>query len=138
MNTTALALYRNTTGSTYVKIGYTTDASVEYSHSPRETTNKDSAGWQEFCEGVRGGTYTATFFYEDGATEGLNEWIDVLDGADRGAEKVRFSTEASGEMYVEGDSYITSISWNSPGAEDTVSCTVSGTFTAAITKATHV
>jgi hypothetical protein len=54
MNGTKLRLYADQAGgTTYTAIGNSLDVTFNAAHSPRETTNQDSAGFADFLEGKR-------------------------------------------------------------------------------------
>lgn len=119
MNGTKLRLYVDQAGgSTYTAVGSSLDATINFTHSPRETTNQDSLGWATFLEGKRG--YTIDFnalHTEDGANNFI-DWYDTLASSTlRGNVTFKFSTATSGDVTLTGAGYITSLVNASGGVE---------------------
>lgn len=132
INSTAMAVYVNTTGTTYVKIAYSTDASISISSSLRDITTKDSFAWREVLPGLRSATISISALYEmQAATQGVHATTKPLWGAldGRTSLTVRFMTAVTGDQYFTVTGYISSLELNSPGLEDngTYSCTIEAT-----------
>lgn len=131
INTTSFALYH---GATPTKIAHSTGASISLSHDPRDITTKDSAGWTELLEGIRGW---------EGSIEGLHAMDDVA-GANilynavlnRTALSVVFTTNVTGDKKFSGTVYLTSCELGAPGQEDNATYNASFTGTGAITVTT--
>ena len=82
INSTAMAVYVNTTGTTYVKIAYSTDASISISSDMRDITTKDSSAWREVLPGLRSATISISALYEmQAATQGVHATTKPLWGA---------------------------------------------------------
>lgn len=132
VNSTAMAVYINTTGTTYVKIAYATDASISISSDMRDITTKDSAAWREVLPGLRSATISISALYEmQASTQGVHATTKPLWGAldGRTSVTVRFMTAVTGDQYFTVTGYISSLELNSPGNEDnaTYSCTIEAT-----------
>lgn len=132
VNTTDFALYLGSDGSE-TKIAHTTDASLSISHSPREITSKDSAGNQEFLEGLRGATGSASFFFIGDASSAysLHDFITQC-YVNRSTIHGMWKTSDATDLSFEADLYITSIEVSSSAAEDNVTVSVSFQVTGAI------
>ena len=132
VNSTDFALYLGASGSE-TQIAHTTDASISISHSPREITSKDSAGWQEFLEGIRGATGSASFFFigDASAAYSLHDFYTQCI-TNRTTIHAIYQTSDSADITFEGDVYLSSVEISSPAAEDNVTVSISFTFTGAI------
>lgn len=126
VNSTLLSIY---VGGT--KINHSNDASFDFTHAVRDVTTKDSGGYQENLEGLRSFTFSASGFHAFDATYGPDEMDDVITG--RTAATIRYSTEVSGDTYYEGSCYMTSLSCNSPGQEETATWSAEFTGTGTLT-----
>lgn len=130
INSTVLGVY--VLDSTYKIIGHMTDASFSFSHEPRDITTKDSAGYRALLEGLRSWTMSSSNLTAFDATYG----IDSLRTAAlaRTQLTLRWGTQVSGDDYIQGTAYISSLEESSPGAEDnaTFSVTFEGTGTPTI------
>lgn len=133
INTTALVLQvRTSTGpDVYTTVAHSQDASLSLSHDVRDITTKDSAGWAEFLEGLRGAEMSISGLYAYDDTQGADYLADVL--IDRTTVRVRFTTAVTGDKYYLATGYITSCELSSPGAEDTATYSASVKITGAIT-----
>ena len=129
VNSTLFALYAG--DGTYTKIAHSTDASISFSHEPRDITSKDSAGYRQLLEGLRSWSASGSFLVALDATYGYEElyaaWVA------RSVLTVRFSTQVSGDQYYQGTAYISSLELSSPGAEDNATFSLSLEGTGALT-----
>ena len=133
VNSTLFALYVDV-ASTNTKIGYSTDASVSISHSPRDISSKDSNGWMEQLEGQLSFTASVSgHFAFDAAYSALDIEAAVLN---RTTLDIVFSTEESGDTFYSGTAYVDSFEIDSSGVEDNVSYSISFTGTGALTSGT--
>lgn len=125
VNSTIFGIY--VLDSTYKIIGHMTDASFSFSHEPRDITTKDSAGYRQLLEGLRSWSMSSSNLFAFDATYGALDLRDDIIA--RTAVTLRWMTNVSGDEYVQGSAYITSLEENSPGAEDnaTFSVTFEGT-----------
>lgn len=131
INSTLMGLY--VLDSTYKKIGHSTDASISFSHEPRDITTKDSAGYRELLEGLRSWTASGSFLLAYDATYGFEELYEAWEA--RTKLTIRFTTAVSGDEYYQGACYISSLEASSPAAEDNVSFSISLEGTGQITDA---
>ena len=99
-----------------VVIAELTGAKLGNQHSPRDTTNKGSAGWGEKLEGLRTWNMSASAMYiPNGSFSTL--WA-AFNG--RTALTVRWTSTAASDDYYEGSAYLGNLDLDSPGAEDNV------------------
>jgi hypothetical protein len=119
MNGTKLRLYVDQAGgSTYTAVGNSLDATLNYTHSPRETTNQDSAGNASFLEGKRSYTIDFNALHSEDGTNRFILWYDTLASSTlRGLVTFKFATATSGDVTLTGSGYITSLVNASGGAE---------------------
>jgi len=122
-------------GSTYDIIGRATSASLSVSMETRDTTTKDSAGWQENLEGLKSWslsgdglvTYSITGDYDT-----PEDLFTLL--SNRTLVKVKFGSETSGEIDYTGDAYLVSYEQEA-GVEENVTYSFSFTGTGTLTQA---
>jgi TP901-1 family phage major tail protein len=122
-------------GTTYDIIGRATSASLSVSMETRDTTTKDSAGWQENLEGLKSWslsgdglvTYSITGDYDT-----PDELFTLL--SNRTLVKVKFGSETSGEIDYTGDAYLVSYEQEA-GVEENVTYSFSFTGTGVLTQA---
>jgi len=122
-------------GTSYDIIGRATSASLSVSMETRETTTKDSAGWQENLEGLKSWslsgdglvTYSITGDYDT-----PDDLFTLLNN--RTLVKVKFGSATSGEIDYTGDAYLVSYEQEA-GVEENVTYSFSFTGTGALTQA---
>ena len=122
-------------GTTYDIIGRATSASLSVSMETRDTTTKDSAGWQENLEGLKSWslsgdglvTYSITGDYDT-----PDDLFTLL--SNRTLVKVKFGSETSGEIDYTGDAYLVSYEQEA-GVEENVTYSFSFTGTGTLTQA---
>ena len=122
-------------GTTYDIIGRATSASLSVSMETRDTTTKDSAGWQENLEGLKSWslsgdglvTYSITGDYDT-----PDDLFTLLNN--RTLVKVKFGSATSGEIDYTGDAYLVSYEQEA-GVEENVTYSFSFTGTGALTQA---
>jgi predicted secreted protein len=112
-----------------------TTASIELSVDLPDATTKDSAGWSEFFAGVRGFTLSSDGLvdYATDAKVETDELVALLIA--RTAVAVEFSTATSGDMKLNGNAFITSIS-QTADMESPAGFSVSFQGTGALTQST--
>jgi predicted secreted protein len=112
-----------------------TTASLELSVDLPDATTKDSAGWSEFFAGVRGFTLSSDGLvdYATDAKVETDELVALLIA--RSAVAVEFSTATSGDMKLNGNAFITSIS-QTADMESPAGFSVSFQGTGALTQST--
>jgi len=122
-------------GTSYDIIGRATSASLSVSMETRDTTTKDSAGWQENLEGLKSWslsgdglvTYSITGDYDT-----PDDLFTLLNN--RTLVKVKFGSATSGEIDYTGDAYLVSYEQEA-GVEENVTYSFSFTGTGALTQA---
>ena len=122
-------------GTSYDIIGRATSASLSVSMETRETTTKDSAGWQENLEGLKSWslsgdglvTYSITGDYDT-----PDDLFTLLNS--RTLVKVKFGSATSGEIDYTGDAYLVSYEQEA-GVEENVTYSFSFTGTGTLTQA---
>jgi TP901-1 family phage major tail protein len=122
-------------GTTYDIIGRATSASLSVSMETRDTTNKDSAGWQENLEGLKSWSLSG-----DGlVTYSISGDYDTPDDlftllSNRTLVKVKFGSETSGEIDYTGNAYLVSYEQEA-GVEENVTYSFGFTGTGVLTQA---
>ena len=133
INTTLLAIY---TGSgTGTKITHLNDCSLTMNHSPRNVSTKDSAGWEEFLEGMRSWEMSASGLLSWDATNAPDDLFTTNINT-RTAVTVLFTTAVTGDIVYSGSAWATNLEQSSPGQEETATFSMSFQGTGALTKAT--
>jgi TP901-1 family phage major tail protein len=122
-------------GTTYDIIGRATSASLSVSMETRDTTNKDSAGWQENLEGLKSWSLSG-----DGlVTYSISGDYDTPDDlftllSNRTLVKVKFGSATSGEIDYTGNAYLVSYEQEA-GVEENVTYSFGFTGTGVLTQA---
>ena len=122
-------------GTTYDIIGRATSASLSVSMETRDTTNKDSAGWQENLEGLKSWSLSG-----DGlVTYSISGDYDTPDDlftllSNRTLVKVKFGSATTGEIDYTGDAYLVSYEQEA-GVEENVTYSFGFTGTGVLTQA---
>ena len=122
-------------GTTYDIIGRATSASLSTSMEVRDTTTKDSAGWQENLEGLKAWSLSG----DELVTYSISGDYDTPDDlftllSNRTKVKVKFGSATSGEVDYTGDAYLTSYEQEA-GVEENVSFSFGFTGTGVLTQA---
>ena len=139
INGTLMRLYLDqAAGSSYAVIGYSMDATVNYTQSPRETTNQSSSGHASFLEGKRAATIDFNMLHgEDGAH---NFWINLatmIDNTLRAKVTGKITTAVTGDKVGSFTGYLTSLSLSTGGPEGNVTASGSIQLTGPIVVATN-
>ena len=136
MNSTDVVIQISEDGGTsYDIIGRATSASLSVSMETRDTTNKDSAGWQENLEGLKSWSLSG-----DGlVTYSISGDYDTPDDlftllSNRTLVKVKFGSATSGEIDYTGDAYLVSYEQEA-GVEENVTYSFGFTGTGVLTQA---
>lgn len=136
MNSTDVVIQISEDGGTsYDIIGRATSASLSVSMETRDTTNKDSAGWQENLEGLKAWSLSG-----DGlVTYSISGDYDTPDDlftllSNRTLVKVKFGSATSGEVDYTGDAYLVSYEQEA-GVEENVTYSFGFTGTGVLTQA---
>ena len=122
-------------------IAYSTNATINMNHSPRSTTNKESAGWEENMEGLRNWDVSCDALYAwlDPAGSAIsNETLsEIFTGylATRASFTLTFGVTSSGpgDTKYTGTAWLTSASLTAP-LEDTATFSVSFQGSGALTQ----
>jgi len=117
-------------------IAYSTNATINMNHSPRSTTNKESAGWEENMEGLRNWDVSVDALYAwmqpDGNPISNETLSEIFTGymATRAKFSLTFGVTTTNQHDTKytGDAWLTSASLTAP-LEDTAtfSCSFQGT-----------
>jgi TP901-1 family phage major tail protein len=123
-------------GTTYDIIGRATSASLSVSMETRDTTTKDSSGWQENLEGLKSwslsGDGLVTYSISDANYDTPDDLFTML--ANRTAVKVKFGSTTSTEIDYTGDAFLVSYEQEA-GVEENVTYSFSFTGTSTLTQA---
>ena len=122
-------------GTTYDIIGRATSASLSVSMETRDTTTKDSAGWQENLEGLKSWSLSGdglVTYSIAGDYETPDDLFTLL--SNRTLVKVKFGSATSGEIDYTGDAYLVSYEQEA-GVEENVTYSFGFTGTGVLTQA---
>lgn len=133
INTTLLAIFTGSGAGT--KITHLNDCSFTTNHSPRNVSTKDSAGWEEFLEGMRSWEMSASGLLSWDAANAPDD-LFTANIATRTLVTVLFTTNVTGDIVYSGTAWVTSLEMSSPGQEETATFSASFQGTAAPTKGT--
>lgn len=130
INSTALKVYVDGTA-----VAHCNDASLSFSHSPRDITTKDSGGYRQLLEGLRSATMSGSALFAYDSAYGDEELYALLVG--RSECVVRLDTGVSGDRYYSCSARITQLDINSPGAEDNAGLSFTFESSGAFTSGTN-
>tara|TARA_R100000654_G_scaffold69778_1_gene99606 strand:+ start:338 stop:775 length:438 start_codon:yes stop_codon:yes gene_type:complete len=122
-------------GSTYDIIGRATSASLSVSMETRDTTTKDSAGWQENLEGLKNWSLSGdglVTYSISGDFDTPDDLFTLLEN--RTLVKVKFGSATSGEIDYTGDAFLVSYEQEA-GVEENVTYSFGFTGTSTLTQA---
>ena len=125
-------------GTTYDIIGRATSASLSVSMETRDTTTKDSAGWQENLEGLKSWSLSGdglVTYSIAGDYDTPDDLFTLL--SNRTLVKVKFGSATTGEIDYTGDAYLVSYEQEA-GVEENVTYSFSFTGTGTLTQAAVV
>ena len=132
LNGTEIKVYSSGTSNL---VAFAQNCTLNVNHSPREITNKESAGFKEILEGLRDfsididGAYAWTDASGTALTDGADDLLasNYL-GANRTAVSFIFGDTSTNDVSYSGSGFITSMSFTG-GTEDTAtySLTIEGT-----------
>lgn len=112
-------------------VAHLTSNGIEFSHSTRDASTKDSNGWKEALEGQKSWSMTGEGFFAEDASYGYEDLYDAF--ALRTQVAVTYTTDVSGDQEYTGQAYITSLS-RTDGNEESSTFSVSLEGTGAVTK----
>lgn len=127
-NGTLVSLYIDGT-----EVAHATSHSLSLSMATRDTTTKDSGGWEEVAEGLRSGECSIEGFFAEDASYGFDDLFALYNN--RSSFTAKLSTEVTGDKYYQATAYLTSLEKTSP-VEDTETFSGSIKFTGTITEGT--
>jgi predicted secreted protein len=132
LNGTEIKVY--STGTTNL-VAFAQNCTLNVNHSPREITNKESAGYKEILEGLRDysvdidGAYAWTNKSGVALTDGVDDTLETnVLNARQSVSFIFGDTTSTSDISYSGNGYITSVSITG-GTEDTAtySLTIEGT-----------
>jgi predicted secreted protein len=135
VNGTLIGLYKVVAGTptTFTKIANGRAAGADLSIDMIEITTKDSSGFKEYVAGEKGGTFQFEGLLEydtSVATQGLSFDDMVTDALAGTAFTIRWSSQSTGDEYLESSVLVSSVSASAPQNESaTFSCTMQMTGT---------
>jgi|TARA_R100000479_G_scaffold168945_1_gene110305 predicted secreted protein len=137
LNGTEIKVYSS--GTTNL-VAFAQNCTLNVNHSPREITNKESAGFKEILEGLRDfsididGAYAWTDAGGSALTNGADDLLasNYL-GANRTAVSFIFGDTSTNDVSYSGSGFITSMSFTG-GTEDTATYSLSIEGTGALTQ----
>ena len=127
LNGTELKVY--STGTTNL-VAFAQNCTLNVNHSPREITNKESAGFKEILEGLRDfsididGAYAWTNANGVALTDGVDDVLEANVLNARQQVNFIFGDTSSNDISYGGKGYITSVSITG-GTEDTATYSLS-------------
>ena len=137
LNGTEIKVYSTSTNNL---VAFAQNCTLNINHSPREITNKESAGFKEILEGVRDFSIDidGAYAWTDGGGTPLTNGADDLAasnllGTNRTAVSFIFGDTSSNDVSYSGSGFITSMSFTG-GTEDTATYSLSIEGTGAITQ----
>ena len=104
-------------------------------HSPRETTNKDTTGGKkQYKAGLLDVTGSAEFYQAEDSTWNLEDAFDAILG--RLTFVIKYSSGVAGDIAYQGTGYFTDVSPTSPNTGESETFTVSWLMTGGLNKVT--
>ena len=106
-------------------VAWSTDVSLSITHEPREITNKDSGGWADFAEGLRGWSANVSAWYVVNGAAGA-ETIKAAISSRATFDVSLLEINADGETDAiggfsasyAGTAWVTNLDLSSPGTQD--------------------
>lgn len=111
-----------------VVVAYSNDCSIQFTHEPREITNKDSNGWADFAEGLRGWSGSVSAWYTAAGNSATSVFAKISTRATVNIHVLEINTseaDAIGGMVenYSGKAWVTNLDIASPGTQENVSFT---------------
>jgi hypothetical protein len=97
-------------------IAKSTSCSIELGMSPRNTTSKDSGGWEEALGGLRNWKLSGDFLDAEDAAYRFDDLFALI--ASRTPVTIKMSTEVTGDKYYQGTALLDSLSREAPMEEN--------------------
>ena len=137
LNGTEIKVY--STGTTNL-VAFAQNCTLNVNHSPREITNKESAGFKEILEGLRDfsididGAYAWTNAAGDALTDGVDDVLETnVLNARQAVTFIFGDTQSTSDISYSGSGFITSVSITG-GTEDTATYSMSIEGTGVLTQ----
>jgi predicted secreted protein len=137
LNGTEIKVYK--TGTTNL-VAFAQNCTLNVNHSPREITNKESAGYKEILEGLRDfsididGAYAWTNATGTALTDGVDDTLETnVLNARQAVTFIFGDTAATSDISYSGSGFITSVSITG-GTEDTATYSMSIEGTGVLTQ----
>ena len=115
-------------------IAYLTSNSISFEMATRDATSKDSGGNTTVLEGLKSFSVQGEGYFAEDASYGFEDLYIAY--AARTAVTVKYTTGVTGDVYYQGECYITSLSKND-GLEESATFSVTLNGTGAVTKGTE-
>lgn len=137
LNGTEIKVYKS--GTTNL-VAFAQNCTLNVNHSPREITNKESAGYKEILEGLRDfsididGAYAWTNAGGTALTDGVDDTLETnVLNARQAVTFIFGDTQSTSDISYSGSGFITSVSITG-GTEDSASYSLSIEGTGALTQ----
>ena len=114
-------------------IAKSTSCTLSITHSTRNSSSKDSGGWEEALGGMRAWTMAGDFLDAEDASYRFDDLFALI--GSRAPVTLKMSSEVSGDKYYTGSAILTSLDREAP-MEENVSGSYSFKGTGALTEAT--
>ena len=114
-------------------IAKSTSCTLNIVHNTRNTSSKDSSGWEEALGAMRSWTVSGDFLDAEDAAYRFDDLFSLINN--RSVVTLKFSSEVSGDKYYTGSALLTSLDREAP-MEDNVSGAYSFKGTGALSEAT--
>src|SRR5688572_20325863 len=88
-------------------IAKSTNCTLNITHSVRNTTTKDSGGWEESLGGLRGWTISGDFLDAEDAAYRFDDLFALI--GSRASAVLKMSSEVSGDKYYTGSAILVSL-----------------------------
>jgi len=138
LNGTEIKVYSTSTNNL---VAYAQNCTLNVNHSPREITNKESAGYKEILEGLRDfsididGAYAWTNAAGAALTNGIDDVLETnVLNARQAVTFIFGDTTTTSDVSYSGSGFITSVSLTG-GTEDTATYSMSIEGTGVLTQA---
>lgn len=128
-----MALYID--GSPDTVVTCQVDATISMETATFDTTCKDSGAWSEPRPGTKSWTASVTGNLAFDATFGAVDFFDAWSA--QGTTDIVFGTGVTGDVYLYGSAYVTSLEWAASGNDAPVTFSATLTGTGALAKATY-
>lgn len=119
-----------------IAAGFALNVSWTFSHTPRETTNKDNTGGrQSYLPGLTNATGTGEFYFAEDSDWNLENAFDAIDG--RATVQWDYTSVNAGDINYTGTCYFTALTATSPNTGENETYSVSWQNTGTMVKQTQ-